>query len=387
MMTVDDGTSMLPLSVETNCDARRLRVVEIDFLSDDRWQSFVDTHPEGLIYHHSLWLRALQGEYGQKSMALACEDHTGRIRGLMPLLRTRGLPFNWGTQVLGPRLSSLPRTGMAGPLSIDSQATAALLNAAKERVKKEPGTRLQLKVWAKALDDVVEDVVGIPWQFTYVLELPEQSQALRFGNSRNHGRIKWAVQRAAKAGVEVRPAKTEAELQAWYKLFLDTMRWHAVPPRPYRFFKACWETMRPRGLMRLLLAVQHQAGSSRLLAGSIFFMFNRTVCYSFSGRDREYLSLRPNDAIQWRAIHDAHRDGYRRFDFGEVPGENEGLADFKTKWGAEPRQVYRYYYPALAETESGDSQPGGARRIAEAAWRRLPLKATGLLGDWIYGYL
>lgn len=345
------------------------------------------SHPDGLIYHHPLWLHALQSEYNQIPVALACEDRAGQIRGVMPLLKTRGLPFNWGAQVLGSRLSSLPRTGMAGPLSLDPQASAALINDAIERVRGEPGTRLQIKVLANELDGLVGDVTGIPWQFTYVLELPEQSQQLRFGNSRNHGRIKWAVQKAVKSGVEVRPAETESDLQAWYRLFLDTMRWHAVPPRPYRFFKFCWETMRPQGLMRLLLAEQHQAGRTRLLAGSIFFMFNRTVTYAYSGRHREFLSLRPNDAIQWHAIHDAHRNGFRRFDFGEVPGENESLADFKTKWGAEPRQVYRYYYPALAEMGSGVSKPGPARRIAEDAWRQLPLKVTSVLGDWIYGYL
>jgi hypothetical protein len=387
MMMGQDSTSVRRVSGRDDPAAPTLRVIEVDYQRDARWDGFVAAHPDGRIYHHSLWVQALESEYNQKPMALACEDCTGQIRGVMPLLRTRGLPFNWGAQILGPRLSSLPRTPMAGPLALDTDASAALIGAAVAWVKGQPGTRLQFKCGSNEFDGLIDGVVGEPWQFTYVLKLPERSQALRFGNSRNHGRIKWAVQKATKSGVVVRSAETEADLRAWYNLFLDTMRWHAVPPRSYRFFEFCWRVFRPRGLMRLLLAEQHTAGRCRLLAGSVFFMFNRTVYYAFNGRHKDYLSLRPNDAIQWRAIHDAHAAGFQHYDFGEVPWENESLTDFKTKWGAEAKQVYRYYYPALAQNQSEASKPGVARRVTEAAWRRLPLKVTGRLGDWIYSYL
>src|SRR5262249_56274015 len=106
-------------------------------------------------------------------------------------------------------------------------------------------------------------------------------------------------------------AETERDLRAWYGLYVDTMRWHVVPPRPYRFFEVAWQLLRPRGLLRLLLAEQHEARQSRLLAGSIFLMFGQTVFYAFNGRRREDLSLEPNDAIQWQAIHDAFRRGFR----------------------------------------------------------------------------
>src|SRR5438094_166073 len=64
---------------------------------------------------------------------------------------------------------------------------------------------------------------------------------------------------------------------------------------------------------------------------------------------RESISLRPNDAIQWRAIHDACASGYRRFDFGEVMEDDHGLAEFKSKWGTQPLRLYRYYYGASTQ--------------------------------------
>ncbi len=357
------------------------RIVTIDPQVDPRWAAFVTAHPDGLVYHHPAWLKVLELAYGHQPIGLACETEHGQLRGILPLFRSRGL-------LTGPRLSSLPHTPVAGPLGLDDQATADLIRAAVERVRAAPGTQLQLKSLSAQLDPPVDGLVGVPWEATYVLVLPERAAELRFGNSRNHGRIKWALNKAAREGVQVRLAETEADLQAWYQLYLETIRWHAIPPRPYRFFRVCWEVLRSRGLMRLLLAEQQQAGRPRLLAGSIFLMFGQTTFYAFNGRRREALPLRPNDLIQWHAIHHACQNGFRRYDFGEVAEDNQGLAEFKTKWGSEPQPLYRYYYPAFGEVETGALRSGSrARELASAAWRRLPVKATALLGDWLYRYL
>jgi len=97
---------------------RRGRIIEIEPSADARWDDFVAGYPNGLIYHHSLWIRALQDEYRQPQVNLACETGEGDLCGILPLVRTRGLPFNFktGVQATGGRLSSLPRTPVAGPL-------------------------------------------------------------------------------------------------------------------------------------------------------------------------------------------------------------------------------------------------------------------------------
>jgi hypothetical protein len=357
------------------------RVIIVDPQTDPRWETFVAGHPDGLIYHHPLWLQVIAKAYGGEPIAFACENAEGKFSGILPLFHTRGL-------LTGDRLSSLPHTPIAGPLAHDNDSTTALVKAAMKWVEAKSGARLQLKMPRAALDGLINGVVGRPWEETYAMELPARLEDLHFGNSRNHARIKWAVNKAAKLGVHVRLADNEDELRDWYKLYLDTMRWHAMPPRPYRFFKIAWELLCPRGLMRLLLAEQHQSGRRQLLAGSIFLMFGQTVFYAFNGRKREALSLRPNDLIQWQSIRDACRDGFRHYDFGEVAESNQGLAEFKAKWGAEPRRFYRYYFPAPREVESGVLKPNCiVRRCMDAIWRRLPLKATAVLGEWLYTYL
>ncbi len=120
-----------------------MRIIEIDS-QDPRWYAFANHHPGALIYHHPAWLHVLEAEYGQDSLCLACEDAAGAIRGILPLVWTKGLPVG-PTVRTGRRLSSLPRTPVAGPLSTHEHATTALVGAAIDLVRDRPGTRLEMK--------------------------------------------------------------------------------------------------------------------------------------------------------------------------------------------------------------------------------------------------
>jgi hypothetical protein len=365
----------------------RLHVAELDPGGDPRWASLVAGHPQGLIYHHPAWLATLGREYGRRPLVLGCEDDGGRLHGVLPLLSTRGLPFRRGGHLVGRRLSSLPRTPAAGPLAVSDEAREALITAAVARVRAQPGIQLQLKLTSPALDGMMDGLVGIRWRLSYELTLTEDPDELRFGDGRTHRRNTWAVNKARRLGVRVRPAETEAELRAWYRLYLETMRGLAVPARSYRFFQAAWDVLRPLGFMRLLLAEQPADGGTRLLAGSVFLMFGQTVHYAFTGWHRADHSLRANDLIHWQAIQDACRQGFRRYDFGEVAGNQQSLAAFKSKWGSSATQLYRYHFPSPGPAESAGSDNGRLHGLAMATWRRLPLRATAIVGDRIYQYL
>src|ERR1700687_1235236 len=94
-----------------------LRALEIDFRADPRWRPFVAAHPNGPRYHHPLWLEALEKEYGQRIVTLACESGDGQLRALLPLIYTKGLPFRIGGRSAAPRLFSLSPPPPCGPPS------------------------------------------------------------------------------------------------------------------------------------------------------------------------------------------------------------------------------------------------------------------------------
>ena len=364
-----------------------MRVSEIDPRSDPRWDEFVAGSRDGLVYQHSGWLHCLEAEYRRPLTGLCAEDPDGALVGVLPLVTTRGIPLMGRSAVVGRRLASLPRTPLAGPLAHDRAVLAALLDAAVERARAERGARLQIKRAGPDLDGLVAGVGGAPWRASYVLALPGDPESLRFGNSRNHSRIRWAVNKAHKEGVTVREAESLADVRGWYPLYLRTMREVVVPPRPLRLFEAMWRHLAPAGLMRLYVAEQR----GRMLAGSIVLGLGRTAFYAFNGRLREALPLRPNEVLQWEAIHDACGRGFERYDLGEVTAGDAGLAEFKRKWGADEVLLHRYYHPPPDVSGDGLAESVGeggiAKRAAAALWPRLPLASTRIAGDLAYRWL
>ncbi|MFP5226098.1 MAG: lipid II:glycine glycyltransferase FemX [Acidobacteriota bacterium] len=369
--------------------SEKARVVEVDPWKDPRWEAFLAGHPDGTIYHHPVWLKALEREYRRRTAYLACEDPDGSLLGILPLLYTRGLPFSGDRLLTGPRLSSLPRTPLAGPLSLHPSVTAKLLREAVRKTAAEPRIRLQIKACGKELSDGVNRIAGKPWRDRYVVRLAGTPGAVyTIPDGQNRATIRRGINRGVAKRVRVRLAESEAELRTWYGFYLQTMRRNLVAARPYRLFVAMWELMRPRGMMRLLVAEHHTDAGSRLIGGHIFFFFGNTVTYAFGASPSSEFALRPNDLILWQAIQDASREGYGFVDLGEVPEGDDNLARFKTKWGAEPMRLYRYYYP---DDPAVDPVPEKTERapaaLAGMIWRRTPLAVTAWVGDRIYGYL
>lgn len=348
---------------------------------DARWEDFVGRQPGALPYHLPGWSQAIRETFGYRPAALGCADETGQVTGVLPLFEKKSL-------TAGRYLCSLPHTPTAGPFATDPGSVRALLSAAATRVDETPASWLQVRVTGAGLDGLAEGFSGREVMPTYAVALPASPDDLRFGSSSNRSQILRAVRKASRCGVTVREASSVQDVRRWYRLYLETMRTHATPPRPLRFFETMWAFLASRGHLRLLLA-ERQAGSRTvLLAGSVFLRHGTTVIYAFNGRDRGQLEFRPNDAIHWHAITEACRAGFRRYDLGEVDPRNQGLARFKTKWGAEPSGLYRYRYPsrheaahAMPPAGPGD---GSVRQAGEWAWRRLPLPVTAALGRWMY---
>ncbi len=217
----------------------------------EKWVKYLNSHRDATIYSHPLWLKALENEYDRESTVLFCEDENSEIRGVMPLLPTSGLPFIKNEPVAAKRLASLPRTPLSGLLYDDNEVCRLLLTEASSKARSEFNALLQVKSYCPTLNTGLEEIQQISWRESYFFELPQCPSTLRFGNKKQNHNIRWGVTKAKNSGLSVREADSEIDLKNWYRLYLETMRWHIVPARPYRFFKYLWENFKPLGLLRL----------------------------------------------------------------------------------------------------------------------------------------
>jgi hypothetical protein len=101
---------------------------------------------------------------------------------------------------------------------------------------------------------------------------------------------------------------------------------------------------------------------------------------------REANATCPNMLLYWEMLRYAGEQGLDEFDFGRCT-PFEGTYAFKQQWGAEPRQlVWEYWLPA--RTPLPDVSPRNPRYAgAIAAWRRLPVPVTRVLGPWIVRHI
>jgi len=350
-----------------------LRVIEIDPQTDHRWEALatsISASPTP-VYHPD-WLKVLEEIYSYKPAHLACEDTDGQLVGILPLFYRRG----WRS---GRSFTSV----FTGVLAHNDQSRIALLQAAIERTRTHTGVQLHLRIMSHPLDALVDGVVGVPAYQTFLLALPERAELLPLNSS-----LKRAINKASKEGVKVRPAETERDLWAWYELYVETMRKLSVWPKPYRLFELAWKRLHSQGIVRLLLAERIEAGQVKLLSGFFYLMWGQTISMTTVGWRQEEQALRPNDILHWQAIQDACTAGFRWYDFGDVELENEGLARYKSKWGAEAKMVYDYSYPITSSridnTQESSKKP--TQQIVQVVRQHLPIKAIEQLSNLYYAF-
>lgn len=354
---------------------------------DGELVKFILEVPECSIYYHPDWLNILKEETNQEIIKLICRDEHNRIVGFLPLQFTKGVPFGIGGAPAAKRLSSLPRSPVGGPISICDEVSDLLLHKAIDIINDYSDSQLQIKSFNDNLDTKIGILSKYFWRETYFTDIPPYPEEIRFGNSKNHAKIKRAINKASKNGVKLRFADSEIDLSIWYALYLDTMKFHKVPPRSIDFFKNLWHNLKPKGLMQLVLAELEDGDEIRVIAGSIFFYFNKTVIYAFNGSNRKDFDLRPNDLIHWTIIHDSQKKGYEVYDLGEVANGQAGLAAYKQKWSTRTLKMFHYYYPDFPEKKEKDFDSNTEGVLVKKIWSLLPLKITAVIGREIYKYL
>ncbi len=89
------------------------------------------------------------------------------------------------------------------------------------------------------------------------------------------------------------------------------------------------------------------------IAGALFLEWNGVLYYKFGASRREYLHLRPNDAIFWAAIQRGIERGLGLVDWGLSGLDQPGLIAFKGKWATQERRI-------MTLSSAGTTEPGSA---------------------------
>lgn len=339
----------------------------LDPLADPRWERFVTSASDALVFHHPAWISMVNAEYGYPMRAWVLV-RDGELIGGLPVADVR-------SRLTGRRLVALPFCDLCGPV-MASDAGAPERERLLELVVSE-------RERAAVPLDIHEAVPGLPGGFSsrsflhHTIELDPDPTAVeqRFTTSA----LKRGARKAEKLGLRIERRTDAQALEDFYELHLETRRHQGVPIQSKRFIRR-FASMFDRGLGHVVLVVD---GDGPTIAAALFVTFNGTLTYKYGASRRSALAKRPNNLLFLDAIRWGCAEGFVRLDLGRTDHDNPGLRDFKRSWGATERELAYTWVADRAPREQGRGVPSFAR----AAIRRGPPVVGRMVGRALYRHV
>ena len=300
----------------------------IDPLNDPRWPKLLERHSCASIFQSPGWLEALQRTYGYKPLALTIGTPGGEF--------TSGVVFchveSWLT---GRRLVSLPFSDYCDPLVAGEDEQELLMDALKKYSERWKYVELRPR---SAWSGPCHGFVGAERYVLHRLDLRVGVESLLRGFHKNH--VLRKIRRAEREGLVYEEGRSEALLQAFYKLLIKTRRRHALPPQPVRWFRAIFDCLPGQAKIRVALKDGTPVASVMTLSA------RNSMIYKYGASDAKVHRFGGMQLLLWKTIQDACERGCATLDLGRSRIDNIGEVAFKDHWGATRNPLVYWRFPA-----------------------------------------
>ncbi len=349
-----------------------MTVRTVDSVDPRSWNQFVSAHPYGSVYHHTAWQEVIQNSYGYRPLFHVIEGSRGDLKAAIPSLLVNSF-------LTGRRIIAYPFSDFCDPLVSGGDELHVLLDLMETARLRFDAQYFEIRSFSSK---GVFDRDNIQWEKSYCTHRLPLTETNKLFRAFHKDSVQRAVKKAVKKGVKVVQGHSERDLETFYQLHLITRKKHGVLIQPFGFFKNLWNALYPLKMLRLLLAVS----DGRPIAGMIVLMLKMVVYYKFGASDDRYKEFRPNQLLMWEAIKQAAEDGYEMFDFGRTSIHNQGLMDYKKKWGTEAQRIPYGYFP---KNLANQALTEGSRKhqLAKMVLKKAPKPIIRLSGELLYRHL
>jgi hypothetical protein len=273
---------------------------------------------------------------------------------------------------------SLPFSYAAGPLA-DGDTAIERLCVAAQQIALERGIR---RLEIKRRDTAGTCLAGFERSVryaTYVVATEGGADAV--WNRLHADSTRRGIRKAERSGVAASQEDSEESWRLMARLQQQTSARLGLPAPPSAFFIRTCRQLQRDGLAELYLA---RRVDGRAIAGVVIWKGTREWIYAFGASERRHLSLRPVHAVLWLALRTAAEAGVV-FDLGRAAPEQQGLVQFKLRWGGAPLPLAYDYWPRAAGLNTA-ARDQGLLALGGRVWSRIPWRITAL-GSWLYRYL
>jgi FemAB-related protein (PEP-CTERM system-associated) len=341
----------------TSLQAKAALVSAADDGYAQKWDAFVNAHPAATSYHRWNWKRVIQKSFGWRTYYLAAEQD-GRITGILPLVWQKSLLF-------GNFLTSVPFLNAGGIVAETPETAAALLAKAAALGGELRATHIEFRNRRPSGLGLETKTSKI----TVTKELQSNSEAMLQALDK---KVRSDVRKSMQSGFSAEFGGAEF-LADFYEVFAVKMRDLGTPVYPKKFFRHILNEF-PRDTF--ICCVRHEG---KTVAASLLIAYRDRIEAHWSASLPALSKLKPNMFMYWSILCFAGERGYKLFDFGRST-VGSGTHKFKMQWSGREEQLYWEYW--LPEgSQRPELNPDNPRyRAMVAAWRKLPLLLTKLLG-------
>lgn len=341
-------------------------------LPDARWHPLVEQRVKASFYHQPAWLTLITRLYGYSLRLLTTNDANGQITGILPLCMLQ-------SPLTGLRLVGLPFSDVCPVIAVDDDSASNLVEQALTLAQQHKARYLELRSGPNPLlarhPHLAEGNLYVSWQLPLSADPDAHLAQLRKPVQRQ-------IKKSRNLGVEVRIAEQRDDVEHYYRLHLQTRTRLGMPAQPRRFFLGLWDAFAAQDMLKLLLA-EYQGNT---IAGMVLLGCGPTLRYAYGASDERFLNLAPNNLLLWTAITWGSTHGYQILDLGRTACDNQGLMEFKRRWGASQEALPYYYYPQM-QGLAATSESSRTYHLLTTCWKRLPLQIAGPLGGYLYRHL
>lgn len=343
-------------------------VLDIDPLTDERWDQYVRSHHGSDVFHSTSWLKVLDLTYGFDLHAILVVEDGETVGGAVYA----------DVDGLGPvRRKSLVFSDFCDPLLRQASAWLPLERALL--AEGHPFSMRCREFRPPRDDERIRSTGEVAWHRGDISRSTDEIwQSL-------HPSARRAIRKAEKAGVDIQAAESLSDVRDFYLLHLEVRaRKYGLLAQPFSFFENIWREFLEREAGELLLALV----DDRVVGGTMYLDWGETAYYKFNASDVELLTVRPNDLLLWSEIVRAKKRGLSWLDFGVSDLDQPGLIRFKEKYATESGQVATFMagpelHPDHEESRVRDviSQMAGLTTGDE-----VPREITERAGEILYRY-
>jgi FemAB-related protein (PEP-CTERM system-associated) len=252
-----------------------------------------------------------------------------------------------------------------GPCEIDDAVQAALVDEACRIVEREKIGYLELRTNRP----LVNTLPTRHHKVSMVLELAKDPDVMWRGYDTKH---RTAIRRANKNGLRA-VAGGEELLEDYYRVMAAS--WQSLGTPFYR--KSYFATiLRTFPSQTSIFVIYRDAVP---VATALNGYYRGVVEGMWAGTDLRFRKFQPTYVLYWEMIKHACENGYHTYHFGRSTADSGGEF-FKTKWNAEPRQLYWSYHLGTCR-EMPELRPDNPKfQLPRKIWRRLPPSICAAIG-------